>query len=142
MRILLVGDVVGKPGRRGVRQLLPGIVEEYGVDLVLVNGENAAGGFGLTPDTAQELFEAGADVITSGNHIWDKQEVLPLLDGEAPILRPLNYPPGVPGRGYLRIKGAYDRDRKVFEATYVDTKCPSKYEGEGSGSGKAYSPGP
>ena len=75
------------------------------MNLVIANGENAAGGKGLTPDTAEELFQAGVEVITSGNHIWQFREVYPLLDSEAPILRPLNYPPGVPGRGILTHDG-------------------------------------
>lgn len=74
---------------------------KYGIDLVIGNGENAAGGIGLTPNTAQELFDAGIDVITSGNHIWSHKELLPFLDGNSAILRPLNYPPASPGHGYL-----------------------------------------
>lgn len=101
MLILAVGDVIGKPGRKAVTELLPGLREQYGLDMVIVNGENAAGGVGLTPDTARELLAAGADVITSGNHIWAQKEIIPYLDGALPVLRPLNYPPGVPGRGYL-----------------------------------------
>ena len=104
MRILMVGDVIGRPGRRAVASMLPGLRREYEVDLVIANGENAAGGLGLTTETAKELFEAGVDVITSGNHIWDQREIIPTLDSDLAILRPLNYPPGVPGRGYL-IKG-------------------------------------
>ncbi len=105
MRILAVGDIVGKPGRRALKEILPSLRNELGLDLVVVNGENAAGGKGLTPDTAQEIFQAGADIITSGNHIWDQREIVPLLEGEAPILRPANYPAGLPGRGHLMKKG-------------------------------------
>lgn len=104
MRVLMVGDVIGRPGRRAVRTLVPGLRQEYSVDLVIANSENAAGGLGLTRETAEELFDSGIDVLTSGNHIWDQKEILPALDGDLAILRPLNYPPGVPGRGYL-IKG-------------------------------------
>jgi len=104
LRILMIGDVIGRPGRRAVGALVPGLRQEYRLDLVIANGENAAGGLGLTTETAGELLEAGVDVLTSGNHIWDKKEILPSLDGELAILRPLNYPPGVPGRGYL-VKG-------------------------------------
>lgn len=100
----MVGDVIGKPGRHAVKGLLPGLRRDHGLDLVIANGENAAGGFGLTPATAQELFAAGVDIITSGNHIWDQKEIIPHLDGDLPILRPLNYPPAAPGRGYL-IRG-------------------------------------
>lgn len=95
----MVGDIVGKPGRRAVQALLPGLREEHGIDLVVANGENAAGGFGITIDVAQELFDLGVDVITSGNHIWDQKDILPYLDEDFPILRPLNYPPSAPGRG-------------------------------------------
>ncbi|MGB2854190.1 MAG: TIGR00282 family metallophosphoesterase [Dehalococcoidia bacterium] len=101
MRILLVGDVIGRPGRRAVQVLVPNLRQEYSIDLVIANGENAAGGLGLTRETAEELFASGIDVITSGNHIWDHKEIIPSLDSELAILRPLNYPPGVPGRGYL-----------------------------------------
>ncbi len=107
MRVLMVGDIVGQPGRRTLRKLLPGLREEYGIDAVVVNGENAAGGFGLTLPTAQEILAAGVDVITSGNHIWDKREFYPHLDSELPVLRPVNYPRGVPGRGYLWINGLW-----------------------------------
>ncbi len=100
-----MGDVVGRPGRRAVKALLAELRREFALDLVIANGENAAAGRGLTEGTAQELFEAGIDVITSGNHIWDQKEALALLDGDAPILRPLNYPPGVPGRGLLSHSG-------------------------------------
>jgi metallophosphoesterase (TIGR00282 family) len=101
MIILAIGDVIGKPGRRAVSALLPELRETYHVDLAIVNAENAAGGLGTTPSTAQELLDAGADVLTSGNHIWAHKQIVPYLDSDMPILRPLNYPPGVPGRGYL-----------------------------------------
>ena len=101
MLILAIGDIIGRPGRKAIQALLPGLRQHYGLDLVIANAENVAGGFGLTPDTAQELLQAGVDILTSGNHIWAQKEIIPLLDGELPILRPLNYPPGVPGRGYL-----------------------------------------
>jgi len=100
----VVGDVIGKPGRRAVNMLLPDLRQQYGLDLVIANAENLAGGIGLTPATAQELLDADVDVLTSGNHIWAQKEIIPYLDGEMPILRPLNYPPGVPGRGYI-VKG-------------------------------------
>jgi metallophosphoesterase (TIGR00282 family) len=101
MIILAIGDVIGKPGRQAVHELVPDLRKEYGFDLVIANGENAAGGFGLTVATTQELLDDGVDVITSGNHIWAQKEIIPYLDEDVPILRPLNYPPGVPGRGYL-----------------------------------------
>ena len=101
MLILAIGDVIGKPGRRAVQALLPGFRQKYGLDLVIANGENAAGGLGLTSTTARALFDAGVDVLTSGNHIWAHKEIIPYLNSNMPILRPLNYPSGVPGRGYL-----------------------------------------
>jgi len=98
---LAIGDIIGKPGRYAVRELLPGLRREYEVDLAVANGENAAGGLGLTPSTADELFDSGIDVITSGNHIWKHKEILPYLSGGVALIRPLNYPPASPGRGYL-----------------------------------------
>ena len=101
----MIGDVVGRPGRRKVHQCLPGLCRDYGIDLVIANGENSAGGIGITPDTAKELFDCGVNVITSGNHVWAKKEIIPHLDSEVPILRPLNFAPGVPGRGFLKMEG-------------------------------------
>jgi metallophosphoesterase (TIGR00282 family) len=101
MLVLAIGDIVGKPGRQAVHALVPDLRKEYGIDLVIANGENAAGGFGLTVGTAQELLDDGVNIITSGNHIWAQKEIIPYLDEDVPVLRPLNYPPGVPGRGYL-----------------------------------------
>jgi metallophosphoesterase (TIGR00282 family) len=101
MQILAIGDVIGKPGRQAVQKLLPGLRQQYDIDLVIANSENAAGGLGLTVSTAREMLDAGVDVLTSGNHIWDQKEIIPHLDGNMPILRPLNYPSGVPGRGCL-----------------------------------------
>ena len=99
--ILAIGDIIGKPGRLAVRELLPGLRQQYRLNLVIANAENAAGGLGLTPDTAEELLNAGIDVLTTGNHIWVHKDIIPCLDNDMPILRPLNYPPGVPGRGYI-----------------------------------------
>jgi metallophosphoesterase (TIGR00282 family) len=99
MHVLAIGDVIGKPGRQAVQKLLPGLKQQYSLDLVIANAENAAGGLGLTLGTARELLEAGVDILTSGNHIWDQKDIIPYLDGNLPILRPINYPPGVPGRG-------------------------------------------
>jgi hypothetical protein len=99
----MIGDVVGRPGRKVVQKLVPRLRCEHNIDLVIGNGENAAGGIGLTLETARELLDAGVDVITSGNHIWHHKEIIPYLDSEIPLLRPLNFPPGVPGRGYLVI---------------------------------------
>ena len=99
----MIGDVVGKPGRKAVQSVLPGLRQEYDVDMVVANGENSAGGFGVTPETAHDLLAAGVDVITSGNHIWKQKEVVPYIDEEPALIRPANYPPGVPGRGYVKL---------------------------------------
>ncbi len=102
MRILVIGDIVGKPGRRAVQEFLPGLRHEYRLDMVVANGENAAGGLGITVATTQELLDCGVDAITTGNHVWAKKEIIPYLDGgELPIIRPVNFPPGAPGRGFL-----------------------------------------
>ncbi len=105
MRILMIGDVVGRPGRRAVQRFLPGLIHDYELGLVIANGENTAGGIGITPDTAKELCDCGVDVITTGNHVWAKKEIIPHLDGELPVIRPLNFPPTAPGRGFLEMKG-------------------------------------
>ena len=103
MRILMIGDVVGQPGRKALRTLVPELRREYALDLVIANGENSAGGFGITPDTAQELMQSGVDVITSGNHIWKHKEIEEYINQEWPLIRPANYPPGTPGRGYISL---------------------------------------
>lgn len=100
-RILFVADVVGRPGRRAVAALLPGLRQELEPDLVIVNGENSAGGFGLTSKTVAELLRAGADVITTGNHVYDQREFVGEILEEPNVVRPANYPPGAPGRGHL-----------------------------------------
>ncbi len=97
----MVGDVVGRPGRRAIQELMPGLRQRYQLELVIANAENAAGGLGLSLSTAQELFDSGVDILTSGNHIWDQKDIIPHLNGELPVLRPLNYPEGVPGWGYI-----------------------------------------
>jgi metallophosphoesterase (TIGR00282 family) len=105
MNLLMSGDVMGKPGRRAVATLVPGLRRELSLDLVIANGENLAAGRGLTESTAQDLFDVGVDVITSGNHVWDQREIMPVLDQDVAIIRPLNYPPGAPGRGVVTQKG-------------------------------------
>jgi metallophosphoesterase (TIGR00282 family) len=97
----MIGDVVGKPGRRAVKTFVPELRKEHKVDFVIANGENSAGGYGITVETAEELIGAGVDVITTGNHVWDQKEIIPHLDGDLPLLRPINFPPGEPGRGYM-----------------------------------------
>ncbi len=99
MRILFIADVVGKPGRRALQALLPGLRREQRADLVVANGENLAAGYGVTAALVLELFNCGVDVITSGNHIWDRPEGVALLDGEPRLLRPANYPAANPGSG-------------------------------------------
>ncbi len=99
MKILFVGDVIGKPGRKALLRLLPRLVDEKRADYVIVNVENAAGGFGITPDVLAELAELPIHCYTSGNHVWDKKEVLELFQREPRLLRPANYPEGNPGRG-------------------------------------------
>ena len=99
MKILFIGDIVGKPGREIMRRALPSIVERYAIDLVIANVENAAGGMGITRDVAETIRDAGVHVMTSGNHIWDKKEALDYIQVEPRLLRPANYPPSVPGHG-------------------------------------------
>ncbi len=99
MKILFIGDIVGEPGRRAVKTLVPLLRLEHKLDAVIANGENAAGGSGITPKTAEEIFSAGVDVITTGDHLWDQKEVAALLENEPRFLRPLNYPPGTAGQG-------------------------------------------
>ncbi|MGH9591622.1 MAG: TIGR00282 family metallophosphoesterase, partial [Bryobacteraceae bacterium] len=99
MRILFIGDIVGSPGREMVARHLAGIVAERAIDLVIANGENAASGFGITPRLAEELFAAGVEVITGGNHSWDRKEIYDFIPHEPRLLRPANFPPGNPGRG-------------------------------------------
>ena len=99
MNILFIGDIVGKPGRKAISGLLKKVVSDHGIDFTIANGENAAGGMGITPAIAIEMMDQGVDVLTSGNHIWAKKEIFPYLNEESRILRPANYPPHVPGRG-------------------------------------------
>src|ERR1700687_3362818 len=106
MRVLFIGDVVGKPGRLALEALLPSLRDQFEIDVVVANGENAAGGRGLTMRTAKDMFESGVDIISSGNHIWDQKEIFEILDsGEQPITRPANYPPGSPGSGMVTHMG-------------------------------------
>lgn len=100
MRIMLVGDVVGRAGRRAFRAITPHLRTERGIDVVIVNGENSAGGKGFTRKALDELYAGGADVVTSGNHVWDKKDVFAFVDEEPFLVRPANYPEGTPGRGY------------------------------------------
>ena len=105
LNILIIGDIVGKLGRRTVAGLLPEIKRSHAIDFVIANGENTAGGRGLTPSTAQELYECGIDVITSGNHIWENREIYPTLEKDRRVLRPINYPEGTIGCGIYSSDG-------------------------------------
>jgi metallophosphoesterase (TIGR00282 family) len=100
----MIGDVVGDPGLEVLERLLPELKNENSADLVIVNGENAAGGFGLSSALLEKIFSAGVDVVTSGNHIWEKREFWPVLDAEKRILRPMNYPSGSPGKGWVLLE--------------------------------------
>lgn len=104
VKLLFIGDVIGKPGRDALSRELHRIVDRHRVDLVIANGENAAGGFGLTAETAQELFKCGVQMITSGNHIWDKKDALEYIKKEERIVRPANYPEGTPGKGATIVR--------------------------------------
>ncbi|MFW5787506.1 MAG: TIGR00282 family metallophosphoesterase [Halanaerobiales bacterium] len=100
MKILFIGDIVGRAGRRAVRKLLPELGNEYKVDMVIANAENSAGGFGITEKVANELFGYGIDCLTMGNHTWNNKDIFNFIDDEKRLIRPLNYMPGVPGRGW------------------------------------------
>ena len=104
VKLLFIGDIVGEPGRRAVKLLVPQLRQRHGVDAVIANGENSAGGSGITPKTAEEIFSAGVDIITSGDHLWDQKEVVALLENEKRFLRPLNYPPDTPGQGSVIVQ--------------------------------------
>jgi metallophosphoesterase (TIGR00282 family) len=104
MRVLFIGDVVGKPGRRGLRAAMPELREQHSPDLIVVNGENSAGGMGITEKTARDLFESGAGVITSGNHVYRHRDAYAFLDREQRVVRPANYPHANPGRGHTVVE--------------------------------------
>ena len=130
MRILFIGDIVGKPGREAVRILLPELKKKYRLDLCIANAENVAGGSGITPRLAEELFSYGLNMLTSGDHIWKRKEVLEILDSEMRILRPANYPAESPGRGYGIIEtkkgqkvGVINLEGRVFMSSL---SCPFK----------------
>ena len=114
MRLLMIGDIVGRPGRRAVRQNLPDLVRQFGVDVVIANGENAAGGNGITREVAKELFTSGVDVITMGNHVWNQKEIYTYIDQESRIIRPANYPPGAPGLGCTVLRSGNGLEFGVF----------------------------
>lgn len=128
MKILAIGDIVGKPGRRALKEILPRLTEERGVDFVVANGENAAGGSGLTPPVVEELLACGVDAITSGDHIWKNRDVYEVIDREARLLRPANYPPGCPGRGWAVLKakrGGYAGVINLMGRVFMgESDCP------------------
>ena len=105
MKLLFIGDIVGQPGRRAVRELVPQLRQQHELSVVVANGENSAGGSGITMKTAEEIFAAGVDIITSGDHLWDQKEVTGLLESERRFVRPLNYPAGTPGQGSAIFQG-------------------------------------
>ncbi|MFA6709487.1 MAG: TIGR00282 family metallophosphoesterase [Fusobacterium sp.] len=126
MRVLVVGDIVGRPGRKTFEKYVRNFKEKY--DFIVANGENSAAGFGITSKIAEEFYALGVDVITSGNHIWDKKEIYTYLEGTNRLLRPLNYPKGVPGKGYTIVKsrsgikvGVVSLQGRVF---MPPTDCP------------------
>jgi len=128
MRLLFIGDVVGRSGREAVAAVLPGLRTGLRLDLTVVNAENASHGFGLAPDMAEALFAAGADVLTLGNHAWDRKEIIPYIADHPRLLRPLNYPPGTPGAGAVVVDVADGRRALVAQAMgrlFVDPlDCP------------------
>jgi hypothetical protein len=128
MRILFLGDVVGRSGRTGVIEALPGLRTRYGAHFVVVNGENAAGGFGISEQILLELLDAGADVVTTGNHVWDQREALVFIERHDRLLRPINFPKGTPGRGAGLFKASNGADVLVINAMgrvfMGDLDCP------------------
>jgi metallophosphoesterase (TIGR00282 family) len=106
MKIFFIGDIMGAPGRKAVAALLHKVVDQYNIDVVVANGENASGGMGITPEVAEQLFQLGIDVLTTGNHVWKHKEIQPYLENNDRILRPANYPAGTPGRGLTVVETA------------------------------------
>lgn len=132
-----MGDIHGKPGRDTLRTLLPRLRREHEVGFVIANGENAAGGAGITASVVAEIFEAGVDVITGGNHVWQNREAYQVLDAEPRVLRPANYPPGVPGRGAIVVRtssgqrvGVLNLQGRVFMANLDDPFRAARAEAE------------
>jgi metallophosphoesterase (TIGR00282 family) len=128
MRIVFLGDVVGRSGRTAIIESLPILCERYGAHFVVINGENAAGGFGITEQILTELLDAGTDVVTSGNHVWDQRETLIFIERHERLLRPINFPKGAPGRGAGLFKAANGADVLVINAMgrvfMGDLDCP------------------
>ena len=128
MKVLFIGDIFGEPGRRALARAVPRLVAQRQIDIVIGNGENAAGGFGITPELAEELFDLGLAVITTGNHAWDKKEILDYFPREPRLLRPANYPSGVPGNGSVVVESAGGEQLGVLQLmgrAYMPTlDCP------------------
>jgi metallophosphoesterase (TIGR00282 family) len=128
MKILYIGDIMGEPGRRAVARAVPRLVAQRKIDVVVGNGENAAGGFGITPDLADELFRVGLSAITTGNHAWDKKEILDYFSRERRLLRPANYPEGVPGQGSVVVQTTTGEEVAILQLmgrVYMPTlDCP------------------
>ncbi len=110
MKVLCIGDIIGRTGRNAVRHFLPEVIKKYNVEVVIANGENAASGAGITKKVYNQLIDMGIDVLTSGNHIWDKKEVLEFIDKVPNLLKPANYPPSTPGKGYITFE---KNDKKI-----------------------------
>lgn len=128
MKVLCIGDIMGEPGRRAAARVVPRLIAQRQLDAVIANGENVAGGFGITPELAEELFEIGVSVITTGNHAWDKKEAVGYYSREPRLLRPANYPPGVPGNGSAVIETAGGERLAILQVmgrVYMPTiDCP------------------
>jgi metallophosphoesterase (TIGR00282 family) len=128
VKVLFIGDIFGEPGRRALARAVPRLVAQRQIDIVIGNGENAAGGFGITPELAEELFDLGLAVITTGNHAWDKREILDYFPREPRLLRPANYPDGVPGHGSVVVESAGGEKLGVLQLmgrAYMPTlDCP------------------
>lgn len=116
MNILVIADIVGRPGRRAIKGLLPGIQKEHNIDFVIANAENAAGGRGLTRQVLNELLNSGIDVLTMGNHVWDNKEIYSFVDDEFRLVRPINFPPYCPGQGYHIYTGGINKKIAVINA--------------------------
>ena len=128
MKVLYIGDIMGEPGRRAVARAVPRLVSQRKIDVVIGNGENIAGGFGITPELAEEMFEIGLSAITTGNHAWDKKEIVDYFPRERRLLRPANYPEGVPGQGSVVIETAAGEEIGLLQLmgrVYMPTlDCP------------------
>jgi metallophosphoesterase (TIGR00282 family) len=128
VKVLFIGDIFGEPGRRALARAVPRLVGQRQIDIVIGNGENSAGGFGITPELAEELFDLGLAVITTGNHAWDKREILDYFPREPRLLRPANYPDGVPGHGSVVVESAGGEKLGVLQLmgrAYMPTlDCP------------------